>query len=297
MAWWEGEPNSVRHQARQGSVSADTARPEMAVELDQGELLPYWTSERIAACELLWGAGFVQPGGEAYLKRILTPAKLEVDDKVLDLTTGLGGTTELMQRLLGCEVQSLDPSEELADIAAKKLDCDVKTYDPQDLVLERRNYGKFNCIVNRDAMFAADKDKMLDIVSGRLQPQGSFVFTDFVMAEERVSGPEVQAWQALEPVSPQLWTMDEYRLSLLSRKFRVHVFQDESEVLIRLVKAGWRACVDRLESERLSRGLVNALVLEADLWLHRIRALESGQLRYVLVHAQNPERKIRQLSA
>jgi hypothetical protein len=81
--------------------------------------------------------------------------------------------------------------------------------------------------------------------------------------------------------------MDEYRDRLEALNFNVVNFEDDSDRYRDLVVTAWKRLANGLESEGLNRAYVDALIAEAELWLHRMRALESGQLRLLKATVRN----------
>ncbi len=292
VAWWDGANMPGGGRIADGRTNSDDPNLEITVdESDYG-----WSDHRIKACQMLWGTGYLHPGGESYCKRMVQPAQLEAENRVIDLTAGFGGVTQFFQKKLDCRVECLETDDFLAERTAAALEIEVDTFDPDELGLERRGYGKVNGIFSRDLMYQVDKAKALLMAYAMLQPQGSYVFTDFILTDDDEENEQLSDWRAAEPRCHDIWTVEQYRAEMKRLNFDVHILQDESEVLVKIVMAGWQACLQRLENQKMTRGVVTALVNEADIWLHRLRAIDSGQLKYVMIHARNPEKKIRKLT-
>ncbi len=66
--------------------------------------------------------------------------------------------------------------------------------------------------------------------------------------------------------------------------FDVRVAEDLSGSYQRYVLSAWAKLVDGLDREDLTRDFVNIMMVEADFWLRRMRALESGKLRLIRYH-------------
>ena len=88
---------------------------------------------------------------------------------------------------------------------------------------------------------------------------------------------------SVEPVPPRPWSLKEYETRLPELNLSVFEFEDDSKPYREMVVRAWQAYADGLDSVAFDRTLVDALMQEAELWLHRIRAIESGQLRVLRV--------------
>ena len=113
---------------------------------------------------------------------------------------------------------------------------------------------------------------------------GGLAFTDFVLAEpDQNEGAVMRRWHETEPVPPRPWSLKEYETRLPELNLSVFEFEDDSKPYREMVVRAWQAYADGLDSVAFDRTLVDALMQEAELWLHRIRAIESGQLRVLRV--------------
>ena len=140
---------------------------------------------------------------------------------------------------------------------------------------------KYDCITARETLFSVpDKLALFGVLKNGLRRRGTLAFADFVLAEsDQNEGEVMREWHEMEPSLPQPWAFDEYRSRLTALNFEIVEFIDDSENYRDLVLGAWRAYADGLETVTFDRTLVDALMQEAQLWLHRIRAIESGQLR------------------
>ena len=68
--------------------------------------------DMVALLQLIWGEGFMTPGGEAYIRRTIAGRDLK-GRKVLDIGSGLGGHDIVLARDYGAEVVGIDIEPEL----------------------------------------------------------------------------------------------------------------------------------------------------------------------------------------
>jgi hypothetical protein len=227
---------------------------------------------------------------------MMKSARLDEGSMILDVTAGLGAAAKSLPELKNCEVRSFESNAALAEAALKINEIEVEAYDPANGGLGRKGIGKFAAILARDLMYTLEKWDALGDLGGMLLPEGVIVISDFVLAEGAKESKEMKRWREIEPARPQLWSVEQYRDSILKLNLNVKVLADETDVMHKIVKTSWNNCWNSLKSERLSRGMVDALAYEAELWMHRIRALESGNLQYIMAHAKSRDRKIRKLT-
>ena len=291
-AWWHGvEPAAVVKKGQK----ANTAYTKRLIELDDKDDLPPqadWGAARTRICEQVWGYGHVAPGEASYVVETAQPFSTRPESLVLDLSAGLGGRISEIARDPDVTVTGMERDAEFADLAIERMKQlerrnirPVETYNPERLNLAGL---KYDCIIAREAFYTVeDKLALLGVLRNGLRQKGALAFTDFVLAEaDQNEGSVMQGWQKCEPATPRPWSLDEYRSALQGLNLNVIEFQDDTEYFREMILHAWRNYVDSLETVTFDRTLVDALMGEAQLWLHRVRALESGQLRVLRVFAR-----------
>jgi len=291
-AWWHGvEPAAVVKKGQK----AKTNFTKRLIELDdKGDLPPQadWGAARTRICEQVWGRGLVGPGGGTYAIDNARPFSKRSESLVLDLSAGLGGRIAEIARDPDVSITGMERDPEFADMAVERM----KQLDRQnirsmsDFNPERLDLAgiKYDCILAREAFFTVeDKLALLGILRNGLRQKGTLSFTDFVLAEpDQNEGTVMDEWHDSEPLTPKPWSLEEYRSVLTSLNLNVTELEDDSDYYRELVLHAWRNYVDGLEDITFDRTIVDALMQEAQLWLHRVRALESGQLCLMRVFAR-----------
>ncbi|MDD9907284.1 MAG: class I SAM-dependent methyltransferase [Rhodospirillaceae bacterium] len=284
-AWWHGvEPAAVVKKGQK----AKTTYTKRLIELDDKEDLPPqadWGAARTRVCDQIWGRGYIGPGEGNYVVDTARPFSKRPESLVLDLSAGLGGRIEEIARDPDVTITGMERDPEFADVAAERVKQDgrrnirpVTSYTPERLDLAGL---KYDCILAREDFFSVeDKLALLGTLRNGLRQKGCLAFTDFVLAEaDQNEGEVMREWHQTEPLTPKPWSLDEYRNALEGLNLNVVEFEDDSDYFRELVLHAWRRYVDSLETVSFDRTLVDALMGEAQLWLHRLRAIESGQLR------------------
>ena len=298
-AWWHG--NTLPDGAHcfdldnVSNMDADEINADK-IKIDQRLNGLDWTKGRIDAVQLVWGRGQVHAGGDADLERIMKKGRIDPDTIVLDLTAGLGAASRFLPDQKDCGVMSVEAEEKLVAAARATFAMEIDHYDPIAGGLSRKDWGTFAAVLSRNLMYTLDKTKTLNDLSNLLFPEAVLVISDFAIDPAFADHPAMQRWLSLEPVEPSPWTIEEYRDGLDRAKLDTAIIADETEVMTKIAKTAWNNCWNSLASEKMTRGIVDALAFEAEIWMHRLAAMESGGLRYVLVHGKSREKKIRKLT-
>ena len=85
--------------------------------LDSGQ----YTRESILKYELVYGANFVSPGGKQCADRLIRKLDLKPGSSVLDVGCGLGGSAFLMKQKFGLNVDAIDLSDNMLELARLRL--------------------------------------------------------------------------------------------------------------------------------------------------------------------------------
>ncbi len=294
-AWWDGEelaPQTPKPAAKKPRMHID---PADAAPVDP-------VAERLQIVQSIWGEGNSLPGGASMTLDLLETAKPSAETLIADLSGGLGNGVRHMASSLGATVHGFERDKDFATAANKASEATdfaeratILSFDPDhlDKVLDKDRY---NIVVAREFLcFLADRKQALSVIGESLCPNGSFVFTDFVLANRATENKSVIEWRQSEPAKPYPSTADEYRELLLELRFDVKSMDDITSSYIAGIQTGWKAMVESLKSGSFSRTYVDTLMTEGQVWLARSRAMESGQLRVVhgrAVMQRGPKRSL-----
>jgi ubiquinone/menaquinone biosynthesis C-methylase UbiE len=291
-AWWDGaEPGALVRKGQKPKLSS----AGRAIELDRKPSLPaeeFHGAARVRVCDNVWGQGFVAPGGATYAVEMARPFSTRSEASVLDLSAGLGGRVGEIAKDSAVKIVAMERDQEFSENASERAKLGTLSNLPaiQHLNPERLNLNglKYDCVMARELFFTIpDKLALLGTLRNGLRKNGALAFTDFVLAEpDQNEGSVMDQWHKTEPVPPQPWSIGEYRGRLESLNLRIVEFEDDTEFYRKMVLQAWQDYADGLEQVLFDEGLVDALMREAELWLHRVRALESGQLKVLRVHAR-----------
>lgn len=279
-AWWDGEawtPDEPGAAAPAGSLGD----PLPLSDTD----LPYWTPERIEAAQRVWGPEHLAPGGDAYIRDLLKPLALDPSLTVAEIGCGLGTALRMMHRSFNVWPKGFEASTELLEAGhafstraglAKKIP--VAAFDPERPEFKK---GSFDRIIARDLVHTLrDKDGFLRAVKTGLKKRGQLLLTDFVLRDGGPASAAVADWAEREPVPSRPWTVDALTGCLEEMKFNLHIIEDETDRLISMILADWKALQSVLRTIQLPPAVTAAMLDEGERWARCAAALDSGQLRH-----------------
>lgn len=237
--------------------------------------------EMVAFLELIWGKGFLAPGGAGNIRRMI--AGLETRDRhILDIGSGIGGGDIVLARDHGARVTGIDIEAALV-ARARAYTQEAGLEDrvayrhvrPGNLDFPDRTFdivysaGAFTQIEDKGAMFA----ECLRV----LKPGGALTTYDW-MGTERPYSANMLEWFRLEGLTYNLRSLESHRRLLSEAGFAdVEVADD----------GGWYAREARRELELLRGPLeqpAKALIGEEsyrhyiDDWVMLVQVLDDGEL-------------------
>ena len=159
----------------------------------------HYPPEFIAKLEMLWGDGFLSPGGPPEVAEILTGLDLS-GQSVLDIGCGVGGIDVLLAETYGAgSVLGIDIEDPVLDrarerVAERGLDGKVsfQRVDPGPLPFED---ASFEVVFSKDAMIhIPDKQALYADVLRILKPGGLFVASDWLKGFSGPYSDTMNAW-------------------------------------------------------------------------------------------------------
>ncbi len=297
-AWWEGlEPEAMIARVSDGDTGNSASSPSAAaIEVDvpdPEEQVLVWPESRLSFCRRLWGRQFdvVCPGQSEFSVELVRPMALNNQNSLLDLSAGLGGGSRKVHMELGVWVTGMERDAELAahadeisNIKGVARQVPVSAYDPQTVAFKP---ASFDGALIREMLHELPlKSAFLRKVSEAIRPFGHIVITDLMLRdEEAAEDVNVKAWLTQEPENATPSVAGDYTQMLESMGFDVRVEKDESKTYTGQISRSWAEFVQGLSREDLTRDFVNQMMKEAEYWMARSRALESGALRLYRIHA------------
>ena len=308
VAWWEGFDLDAVNQRKptrkspaaedketktrqKDSAFPDAAEPESMAGKDRhGRAL--WNPTRLELAELMWGKGFVEPGADSWIPKLIATLPLNPTSSLADLSAGLGGVAHHAVSRYSTYVDAYEQSDLLREaIPARLQDLDdpskvrCEAFDLHRLSLGRRH--EF-CLALNLFYTVADKDTLWQSLASILKDRGQLVFTDFAMAPDANIGMgALGAWHKTERLEPHLVPIAEAEKGLAAAGFDVRTVEDISGPYRRQTKIGLAKLHDHLTTTELTSEAKIIATDEITLLTRRLMALEDG-LQVKRVHAILP---------
>lgn len=298
-AWWDGN-DPWRPPGPAGAARRDQPlgrlKPVKNVSAVRGTLAPAASGpvlklppERLDTWSKLWGEGFCDPFDKSYALDMVKPFALNEKMSVVDLGARLGGGTRAVAERYKVWITGMDPDAEYAKAGMEfsiksgmKSKAPVVAYDIEKLALPKQRY---NCLYAMETFHRAKNKKQLFAnIAQAVTDGGQVLFTDFVLRKPGETSGLIEAWKQVEPFQPHPWSAPEIAKTLKELRLDARVDEDMTEKYRRVALFGWQACLDRLSEQRAlgkrpPRAVLNQLLDDAELWVLRLRALDTGALQ------------------
>ena len=286
-AWWNGvDPKSA---AADPETPDEAPQKPAAAKADLNEAKEIWTPLDIEVAQMVFGPGFVEPGGAEFVLELVKPFALSPAMTILNLTAGLGGSSRAIVEELGAWIDGMEPSEALATeameqskMAGLSKKAPVVHYDPENLHLPAK---KYDCVFARELLYTVEnKEQFFKAVVRSLKDVGQFQFTDFMLSDTGLESDAIAEWQRYEPLRTYLWSVEQYREFCEELGFDIRISKDIGDDYTSHVSARWDEFTSPERVSGMSREMVVTLVDQAEIWTRRVAALKSGDIQLTRFH-------------
>lgn len=251
-----------------------------------------YTAGFLGALELVWGDGFLSPGGEEEMALFLDGLELS-GKSVLDVGCGVGGCDVVLvrdygvSRVLGIDVEAPILAR-CVERAAREGMTDQLSFlkvDPGPFPLDDQS---FDVVFSKDAMIhIEDKHALFEEVHRVLRPGGLFVASDWMRRDEEEPGPAARRWLDVVGLTFGLHSPPFYVDALQQAGFESIEMKDRNAFLVEALRADVALMTGSGHDE-----LVRRTGAEADhfieVWEAGLGAAESGELRPGHMRALKP---------
>jgi SAM-dependent methyltransferase len=279
-AWWYGI--DFRELAPPPSVV--DAAPVVVTATEEVPL------DRLALAQQIWGTGFLMPGGTDQIMSLVKPFGVNPAMSLLDLSAGLGGASRHVSATYDVYITAMERSAEIAR-RGQSMSVDaglgrkvpVTAYDPESVELRPHAFdGVYAQFLTTGVI---DKERLLREIMRSLKPRGQFSFMDFMLREAEADDPRLTKLRQIEryPVLP--WRVPQYIDCLTNAGFDCRIAEDHTEIYRARILAGWKHLMQMVELRNMPKNHLLALLDEAELWMQRLGALESGVLNVYRFYA------------
>lgn len=216
-----------------------------------------YPDEFINRLEILWGEGFLSPGGADEIKLILKDIDLQ-DKAVLDIGCGTGGAEVVLggdfdtASVIGIDVEPQLVERTRKLVAKKGLSAKVEV-----LLVEPGPLGfadeAFDVVFSKDSMIhIPDKAAIFGEILRVLKPGGVFLASDWLVGDNAESSPEWARVRQLSHLDFKVYTAAQTESTMRKAGF---------EQLSTLDRNAWYAAISESEFEQLE-GPLRERILE-----------------------------------
>jgi phosphoethanolamine N-methyltransferase len=249
--------------------------------------------ELVESLEILWGEGFLSPGGPEEVARLLEGTDL-TGKRVLDIGCGVGGVDLLLARDYGAaSVVGIDiepPLVEKARALAEKHGLAgriaFEAVEPGALPFAD---ASFDAVFSKDSLIhIEDKDALFAEVFRVCRPGGLFVASDWLRGGDGPLSPEMKRYVESEGLSFGMASPERYRQALARAGFTEIRLADRNPWYREVARRELAALEGEL-GERMAAA-VGAEMRDKNLavWRNMLVVLDSGEHRPTHLKAKRP---------
>ena len=255
-----------------------------------------WSDSRLKFYNRLWGGEnceeVILPGGTDYSLSLVQPIGLDSSKTMLDLCAGQGGSVrriakefQLWSEGMGTDKILADKANQLSILHGVGKKAPIKFFNPDKLILREKRY---DAILMRESLYnITNKQNMIDIMFKSLKPRGHLILTDYVYKQEKSEeNKAVDEWRkGFGEFPPHPWTMDNYRRAIINKNMNLHVHENRTKEYSKMILDAWVNLVQNLEKSEMTDDFIKLLINEAKYWMRINKALETGEMHYMRIHA------------
>ena len=280
-AWWHGiDPLEAVKVGRRVRATAE-AEPELP-PAD----LSAWGPIHLRALEMIWGEGHVGPGGSDYPIHLVKPFALTDSHRLLDLGSGLGGTSVAIAERFGAFVTAYEAVPELLE-ESKRLFAKSKArgkltalpFEPEETVFPRNG---FDAVLAREALcMMPSKPSVMRTLYQTLNLYGQLCLTDFVLMKPGDPSDRVKKWAAQEPREVHLGHIEDYDQMFADLGLEIRIKEDISERYRGHVLSDFNRLTQKLQNTDRPKSrpeVLQLMMVDAERWARFSRLLEEGDV-------------------
>ena len=245
----------------------------------------------IAMLELIWGEGFLSPGGPEAVKAIV--AGLDLAGKLaIDVGCGIGGPALTLAREGAARVIGLDVETGVAARAVKRVSraglgdrVTVRLFEPGRLPF---GDGSVDLVFGKDAwIHVPDKQAFFAEAFRVLRPGGWLAAGDWLRGPGPVSA-EMDRYVALEGLSFHMATLEAYGAALAACGFADIELEDIAEDYRRMVHDELEQLAGQMRPQLTAAAGEEDSAHLIETWRAMTVVLDSGELRPSRVRGRKP---------
>lgn len=291
--WWESDDND-RLVAREfehhhKDMMYQDVDENISIDLKKFEL-DEWTKQRLKVLKILWGKDVRIPGDEEFNIELFHIVGMDSKTKILDMSVGLGNCARIMARDCFAHIDVIEAYPNLLpyfvdSIKRENLESFISILQG-DLSEVKLQAAKYNLIYGRESMFKIkDKGFVLDKCIDALASHGHIIFTDFILSHGNKSFDVYEKWSEREKSTVYPVSKGAYTRIFNRHKVKLYPTMDYTKQYVNFVNLGWMKLEKYIQQNEYDDEFVDVMAQESELWLSRVRALRSGNLKLLRFHA------------
>jgi len=248
-----------------------------------------------ALLQIIWGEGFLSPGGESEVAQLLEGSDLS-GSTLLDIGCGLGAVDEiLVRRYHVASVTGVDVDPALLTVMRARLERAGLTARIRAVCVEPGPLpfadSSFDVVFSKDSLVQIpDKPRIFAEVLRVLRPGGRFIASDWLRGGSGGYSADMLEFFRLEGIAYNMATLDESAAALKASGFEdVHI-RDRNEWYLQLAQQELAAMQGSLNATIVGRIGAQRAEHFIENWRQLVVVLKRGELRPGHLKAVKPQR-------
>lgn len=250
----------------------------------------------IGMLEIIWGEGWLSPGGPEEVGRLLNGVNLE-GKSILDIGCGVGGVDFLLASTYKAGyVLGIDVQDNLIEIARQRAEkkglashCGFVKVWPGPLPFPPQS---FDIVFSKDAIVhIPDKHALMKDVHRLLKPGGMFVASDWLIGHDGEPSPAMKAYLKAEGLDFGMASPGRYKQAMEQAGFtnvsvtsRNGWYREMAKKELAQMKGPlYKPAVEKFDQEFVDHNI--------EIWTRMIPVLETGEHCPSHLRAQKPDGK------
>jgi ubiquinone/menaquinone biosynthesis C-methylase UbiE len=237
-----------------------------------------------ALLQIIWGEGFLSPGGAAEVARLLEGSDI-AGCRLLDIGCGLGAIDELLVKVHGAEsVTGIDVDPSLLAAMQARIERTNMTGRIRGLLVEGGPLpfpeASFDVVFSKDSLVQIpDKPAIFAEVRRVLRPGGRFIASDWLRADGAGYSAEMMEFFRLEGIAYNMTSLAESASALRAAGFDAIEVRDRHDWYLDLARRELDAMEGPLHATIVSRIGPDRARHFIDNWRQLVVVLKRGELR------------------
>ena len=265
-------------------------RMTQAAHIDGGDL---YHDDLIGLLELVWGEGFLSPGGPDEVARVVDGIPL-TGRSVLDIGCGVGGIDVALVQTFGAGwVTGIDVEDTVLASARRRIErhrltdrIGVVKVVPGPLPLPP---ASFDVVFSKDSIVhIPDKAALARDVSRVLVPGGWFAASDWLIGHDNEPTPAMREYLAAEGLDFGMASPQAYEAALVAAGFTDIVLRSRHEWYVDVAQGELAAMSGPLKARAVQKFGDDFVAHNIEIWSKMLVVLATGEHRPTHIRARKP---------